>query len=345
MVSLKHHFWKLMVAGCAGVALSLAGCAPTVQNAMTPPAGFSGPRIVEGQYGIGHFVVHDGAQLPFHRWAPQAKPKGVIIALHGFNDHAASWRLAGPWWAEQGFEVWAYDQRGFGGAPARGVWADPDLSRKDLNTVVALVRARHPDATIAIAGESMGGALGITAFASNDPPRADRLILLAPAVWGWSSQSLPNRIALWSGSRLFGQRAFEPPKFAVRDRLATDNIVELLRNGRDPRFVLATRIDSLYGLVGLMEDASQKLGQVRVPVLLAYGANDNIVPSGAMRTTLLRAGDMPNMTTAYYPDGWHILNRDLEGRRVYEDVAAWMLDQPLPSRAEPVLPALLEKAR
>lgn len=318
----------------------LAACAPVVQQAVPAPAGFAGPRIVERPLGIGEFVVQDGASLPFLRWKTQGPPKAVVIALHGFNDHAASFRLAGPWWAEQGIEVWAYDQRGFGGAPNKGVWTDPELSREDLRTVVALVRARYPDTPIAVAGESMGGAIGITAFASARPPQADRLILLAPAVWGWSSQNPFNRIGLWTAAHIAPSRLVEPPSFATRRIRATDNVVELLRNGRDPRFILSSRFDALYGLVDLMEEASVNLAHVRVPTLLAYGASDQIVNKGATRLALDRARSNPNLTTAYYPNGWHLLNRDMDAQTVYADVEAWLEGKSLPSGALPVRSAI-----
>ena len=60
------------------------------------------------------------------------------------------------------------------------------------------------------------------------------------------------------------------------------------------------------------------------------------------RLALERAGERPGMRSAYYPNGWHILNRDLQGEVVYRDVEAWLRDAaaPLPSGAGPVLPAL-----
>ncbi|WP_297802461.1 alpha/beta fold hydrolase [uncultured Brevundimonas sp.] len=322
------------------VLASLAACAPAMQQAQPVPVGFSGPSIREGGYNLGTFIVQDGAALPYRRWSPVGQPRAVIIALHGFNDHSASFRLAGPWWAEQGIEVWAYDQRGFGAAPNKGVWSDPELSREDLRTVTALVRSRYPDTPIAIAGESMGGAIGITAFSSQRPPQADRLILLAPAVWGWSSQNTFNRVALWGAARFAGGRTAEPPSFATRRIRATDNVVELLRNGRDPRFIVSTRFDALHGLVDLMEEASLGLRQVRVPTLLAYGATDQIITKEPMRLALDRAEGNANLTTAYYPQGWHLLNRDLAAETVFADVVAWMDDQPLPSGASAVRPAI-----
>ncbi|QDH72530.1 alpha/beta fold hydrolase [Brevundimonas sp. M20] len=319
--------------------LALAACAtPTVQPPLTPPPGFTGPAV-EGQA----LVMDDGARLPLSRWAPeQGEPWAVIIALHGMNDSRAGFHLAGPWWAQRGIETWAIDQRGFGAAPGRGVWAGEARMTEDLRTTVALARAHHPNAVIAVVGESMGGSVTIAAFGSDRPPAADRIVLLAPGVWGWSAVGPVNASALWIAARTMGSAAVDTPEWAIRQHKASDNMVELYRNGRDPGSVISTRFDAVYGLVSLMETASIRLGSLEQPTLLLYGANDNVIPKSAMRLALRRAGERPGFRTGYYPEGWHILNRDLQAETMFRDVEAWLRDTaaPLPSGAGPVLPAL-----
>ena len=325
--------------GLLVVLFALAACAtPAIQPPMIPPPGFAGPAL-EAQA----LVMDDGARLPLARWTPETgEPWAVIVALHGMNDSRAAFRLAGPWWAERGIETWAVDQRGFGAAPGRGVWAGPARMTEDLRTAVALARARHPRAVLAVAGESMGGAVAIAAFGSDRPPDADRVILLAPAVWGWTAQGPVNSAGLWIAARALGDRAVDAPEWAVRALPASDNRLELIRNYRDPNSLISTRFDALYGLVDLMEVASMRLGAVRAPTLLLYGANDAVIESVPMRQALERAGPRPGLHTGFYPDGWHILNRDLQAGTVYRDVEAWLRDAaaPLPSGAGPVLAAL-----
>lgn len=319
--------------------LALAACAtPAIQSPMTPPSGFTGPAVEAGG-----LRMDDGARLPLARWAPETgEPWAVIVALHGMNDSRASFRLAGPWWAERGIETWAIDQRGFGEAPGRGVWAGEARMTEDVRTAVALARARHPRAVIAVAGESMGGAVTIAAFSADRAPDADRVILLAPAVWGWTAQGPVNSAGLWIAARTMGDRAVDAPEWAVRALPASDNRMELLRNYRDPNSLISTRFDALYGLVDLMETASLRLGDIRAPTLLLYGANDNVIRSNPMRLALERAGDRPGFRTGFYPDGWHILNRDLQAEVMFRDVEAWLRDAaaPLPSGAGAVLAAL-----
>jgi alpha-beta hydrolase superfamily lysophospholipase len=318
--------------------LALAACAqPEVQTRLTPPVDFTGPRMEPDA-----FVVRDGARLTMRSWAPSGRaPDVVLVALHGINDSSAAWRLAGPWWAERGATTYAYDQRGFGRSPGRGVWPGP-LMQDDLRDVVDLVRARHPGLPVVVVGESMGGAVGIAAFASTRPPAADRLVLLGPAVWGWSSQSWLNRASLWVTARVAGTYAVEPPEWATRDVLASDNLIELIRSGRDPAFITATRFDVVHGLVDLMETAARDLGQTGVPTLLLYGADDDLVPKPALRRALERAGPAPDLRTGWYREGRHLLNRDLSAVTVFADVLAFARDPeaPLPSGAPPVLPEL-----
>jgi len=311
---------------------ALAACAPTVQRAGIPPLGFAGPSLEPNA-----FVAADGTRLPMDVWLPKAEPWGVIVALHGMNDYANAFAYSAPWWAEQGIATYAYDQRGFGRAPARGLWGGTGLMIEDLRTVVALVRARHPKATVTVLGHSMGGAVAIAAFASDRPPAADRVVLAAPAVWGWSRQSLPNRLALWISAHVAPSWRLTPPDWLTKRIQASDNIEVLRAMGRDRNMIFETRVDAVYGLVGLMQRADEGLGEVKAPVLFLYGAKDQIIPKEAA----LHAAKGLKRTdrSAYYANGWHLLTRDLQGPVVWRDIAAFVRDasDPLPSGAPPII--------
>jgi hypothetical protein len=67
-----------------------------------------------------------------------------------------------------------------------------------------------------------------------------------------------------------------------------------------------------------------------------------LIGPDAMRRALDHAGEAPGLRTGWYPDGWHILNRDLQAEVVFRDVETWLRDAaaPLPSGAGPVLSEL-----
>ncbi|MEI9890034.1 MAG: alpha/beta hydrolase [Caulobacteraceae bacterium] len=152
---------------------------------------------------------------------------------------------------------------------------------EDLRAACAVARKRHPKAILAVAGESMGGAVAIAAFASDRPPDADRVILLSPAVWGFSQQPLPYSASLWVAAHTFPGYVAEPPSFIARKIWASDNVRELIAMGRDKLMIFGSRFDTLYGLVSLMETAWGRIDRLKVPALYLYGAHDQIIPPPA----------------------------------------------------------------
>ena len=314
-------------------ALMLAGCTPLmVQRAGQPPLGWEGPHIERDA-----FVSFDGARLGLTTWtATTPEPWAVIIGVHGMNDYANAFHLAAPWWATQGVTTLAYDQRGFGRSPDRGVWGGDQLMDEDLRTVVALAKARYPSAIIAVAGESMGGAVAIETFASDRPPAADRLVLLSPAVWGWSTQPLPNKTLLWFAAQFTASKVYEPPKWLTSKVSPTDNRDELIAMGRDPLMVWGARSDTLYGLVRMMQRGWERGGEPKVPEIYFYGAHDQIIPKNAAFTAAKKL--KPTDRSAYYAKGWHLMTRDRQGPVVWADILAFVRDPnaPLPSGAPPI---------
>ena len=321
-------------------ALGLAACAPVIQQAGLPGAAFAGPRLENDT-----FVSFDGVRLGLQRWMPPdgQEPWAVVIGLHGMNDYSQAFHLAGAWWATQGIATYAYDQRGFGRSPERGVWGGPVLLEEDLRVCAVLARARHPNAILAVVGVSMGGAVALAAMASDRPPAFDRMVLASPAVWGWSHQPLPNKTSLWLLAHVDGPHVLEPPQWLVKHITPTDNREELMRMGRDPQMIWGARIDTTYGVVALMEDGYRSVGKSAVPTAYLYGAHDQIIPRNAAFPAAqhLKKTDI----SAYYPDGYHLLLVDHAAPRVWADIAAFLKDPtaPLPSHP-PRIPATDRRA-
>jgi acylglycerol lipase len=108
------------------------------------------------------------------RWLPEEEPTVVVAALHGMNDYSNAFHFAAPVWAQQGIATYAYDQRGFGRSPRSGGLGRRGADdRRPASVRRALLRQRAPGrAALVVAGESMGGAVAIAAFASR--PAAGR---------------------------------------------------------------------------------------------------------------------------------------------------------------------------
>jgi len=295
------------------------GCAPRLMATGDP---VYAPRI-ESQ----NVVTSDGARLPLRVW-PAANPKAVIIGVHGFNDYSNAFDMPGRWFPEHGISVYAFDQRGFGRAPGRGLWAGDARMADDLDAVVALVRRENPNVPVYLLGESMGGGVVMRAFGLPNPPKVDGVILAAPAVWGWREMNAFYDVVLWSSAHMVPEMTVTGRGLNIRP---SDNIEMLRALGRDPLVIKETQIGTIYGLVTLMDEAAVAATRINVPVLLLYGAHDQIVPELPVAHTLaeMQAAHV-NVSTACYANGYHMLLRDLQREVVWKDIASWIEDPDAP---------------
>lgn len=309
----------------AGASLALAGaCAPELQ--------FAGTVRVAPELRGDFIQTADGTLLPLQSWLPAGKPKAVILGLHGMNDYAKSFAIPAEHWRKEGIATYAYDQRGFGNTPQRGVWPGTDRLISDFATAAALVRARHPGVPLYASGTSMGGGVVLAAMARPDASQLDGIILEAPAVWSRATMPPYYTATLWLA-------AHSVPRLHLSgrglERIVTDNKVVLRDLARDPLVLKGARVDALWGVVDLMDQAFAAAPHVKVPVLLLYGEKDQIIPREPIEAVARRLP--PGLKrVAVYARGYHLLYRDLQAETVHRDVNAWIANRsaPLPSGAD-----------
>ena len=273
----------------------------------------------------------DGAAMPVRMWLPAGSPRAVILALHGMNDYSNAFDEPGKALAKQGIVVYAYDQRGFGKGPHPGYWSSGQAMAADLRAAIALVATHYPGVPLYLLGESMGGAVAILATAGTPPPQVAGLILSAPAVWSRESMGIFQRAALWLAYEVAPGMELTGQGLHIQ---ASDNIEMLRKLSKDPLVLKATRVDAVAGLVDLMDEAALAAPFLHLPTLLLYGEKDQVIPAEATRKMI---GDLKsNVSVALYPEGWHLLLRDLQAGNVLNDIAAWTANpaNPLPSGAD-----------
>ncbi len=279
------------------------------------------------------FTLPDGARLPVRVWRPDGPVRGVVLALHGFNDSRNAWVLPGPVLAADGLLVYAPDQRGFGAAPGRGFWPGAATLVSDAGAMLQDLGRRHPGLPLYAMGESMGGAVLMTLAGQDTRPALAGWILLSPAVWDREAQGAVLTSGLWLVTHTVPSLTVTGGEVPIRV-MASDNRAALIALARDPLTIRRTRFDGLSGLDDLMDMAQAAAARLPANTLVLYGAHDTLVPSGSVRRAW---GAMPgSVRRGLYWGGYHLLLRDLGRRAPTQDVIAWTRDTAawLPSGAD-----------
>jgi alpha-beta hydrolase superfamily lysophospholipase len=310
--------WKKI---CLALALLLpAAC-------VSPPMAMGtrdGTPMAAGNF----FKTRDGTMLPLRHWDAK-KPRAILIALHGMSDYSHAFAGPGKFWAAHGITTYAYDQRGFGRSPHPGFWAGGAVLRGDLTDFAAVLHEKFPHLPVYALGESMGAAVLLTALADPHPPHLAGAILAAPAVWARRDMPLSYRALLFLAEHLVpGLILSNNAGGRLAHITASYNVAMLRALARDPLFQKTTRVSALYGLVDLMDAAYAAPAHLRhpPPILLLYGRKDDIIPAAAAHAVIAALG--ARAQTRIYPQGYHLLLRDLDAGLVWRDITDWILRDP-----------------
>lgn len=304
---------------CVALILVLAGCA-------TPYTQPAGPDILTPALYPDHAVMADGYILPLSVWRPPPNTpvRAVVLGLHGLNDYRHAFSAVGPYLAEHGIVTYAYDQRGFGETRGVGKWHGGRRLVADMRAMAKLLRDVYAGTPHYAMGESLGGAVLLSSL-QQTPPDIDGMILIAPAVWARSTMPLMQRITLWFAVHIMPAETVTG-KFL--DISPSDDQEMLRALSKDPLMIKATRIDVLYGTTQLMDRAYAASPKLLMPSFILYGRHDQIIPPLPICDMLKRlpSGQQRRWRLAYYPDGYHMLTRDLHRQAVLDDITAWLLN-------------------
>ncbi|MEY3612542.1 MAG: hypothetical protein RJB14_2264 [Pseudomonadota bacterium] len=339
----------------ASLRVSLQACLPLAQRAVivwlcvllaacnappeTKPSQLSEDKIVHARAISAtptQFQLPHGESLAARVWSTSA-PRHIVLGVHGFNDYSKAFDpLAQHLVSELGATVYAYDQRGFGANPSPGVWRGEDTLLADLRYITLQLRNRYPGIPLTVVGESMGGALVWVAAAEPPGLAADQLVLKAPAVWGVQSMPWYQRISLKLMNALAPDMVFTGRGVKSLGITPTNDPKVARELGLDPLFIKATRVSSLAGVTSLMGRAQNLNTTPNQRTLVLYGLRDRIIPSTPVCVWLqhLNSGtpQSSGLDWLVYPEGWHLLTRQLQTREVLLDLQSWIQQAPLGRR-------------
>lgn len=138
------------------------------------------------------FVGAEGVDLRGYRWEARGRPKGTVLIVHGFSEHAGRWAPVASHLSAAGFNVFAFDQRGHGRSGGEhGRLGSFDHLVEDTNRARETALESFPGAGPPfLYGHSLG-ALAVLRFVQTYRPETPGVLLSAP----WLKTAVP--IPMW----------------------------------------------------------------------------------------------------------------------------------------------------
>jgi len=228
--------------------------------------------------GDGYFEGVGGTRLFFRGTVPDVPPRAVVMISHGLGEHSGRYTNLTDRLAVSGYAVYGLDHRGHGRSKGERCFVDSfDDFVADLEIFRRKIRTRHPEGPLFVVGHSMGGAIALES-ALHHQQTLDGLVLCAPA--SRLSARVPRHV-----------RAYARFLSIVRPRRAWSQL-DPTRISRDGEVVAAYNDDPLvlHGAVPVRLRSEiwrigrtfpDRVGELRIPVLLLHGTADALVSIAA----------------------------------------------------------------
>jgi alpha-beta hydrolase superfamily lysophospholipase len=272
------------------------------------------------------FPARDGLELYWQCWLPDEPTRGVVVVVHGINEHGGRYARLAEDLTPRGYAVYALDLRGHGRSQGdRTMVRVFDDYLDDVEVMLERVALRQPGQPLFLFGHSMGGAIAAW-LAITRAPKIRGLILSAPAVLiAGGVFPVLRRLAalasrLWPSLRLTRMGC----RFISRDPA----VVEAFRN--DPlvfhgRFPIRTGAEILRIAKCIQAEAHR----ITLPLLVLHGTGDFVTDPRGSRLLVHRAAST-SKTLRLYAGFYHEVLSEPERDQVVADLVAWLNRLALP---------------
>lgn len=249
------------------------------------------------------------------RWAVPS-PQAAILLVHGIGEHSGRYQHVGRFFAARGYDVEAFDNRGFGESGGRrghidsfSIYLDDIEERLDARRALGVPTV--------LFGHSLGGLMSAN-YLTDDREQPDYAVLSSPA--------LSAEVPMW-------QRVAAPILGRVSPKLFVPSDIDGAILTRDVSVQQAYTDDPLrvggatagFGFETLqtMKAVTESLHRISTPTYVLHGANDQLVPVEVSQP-LER---LPGVTYRVWPGLLHECLNEPEQDDVMAEIDGWLKDQ------------------
>jgi len=248
----------------------------------------------------------DGAKAHYR---DQGNQDGMpIILIHGSNSSLHTWE---PWAEELGdtYRIITVDMPGHG---LTGAVPGDDYSRAGMVRFLDEVVSRLDLTRFALGGNSMGGGVSL-AYALDHPEKVSHLVLVssggfppagtrdAPIAFRMASTPVLRDIMPYMSSRSMVEEGLR--NVIADDSLVTEEMVDRYAAMNRYQGNRAAMVQRFAGYGAGQEYVHERLGEIGVPVLVLWGAQDFLIPVEIARK--FDAG-LSDSTLVIYEEAGHI---------------------------------------
>jgi len=274
----------------------------------------------------GEVVAKGGARIPFREWW-QPKARAAVLYLHGQGGHSGPFTAMGDDLHGKGYNVYAYDHRGFGlSQEPRGDIASYDYFVDDAVEMIGHVRRRNPGLPIFLLGLSMGGHIAMrTAYRAGHSIAG--VIALSPGFKLRTPPPWPLVVKAVLLALLTPRRYMSPVNRSV---LTTRNKEYTDGTRQDEHWVTTYTARFHLGTVRSIRRARKEVQDLQVPVLILQAGDDFLVcPEESRR--FFEAIRYPDKEFRLLDGLCHNLVAEPEMPQISTDIGAWIDQRVQPS--------------
>lgn len=259
----------------------------------------------------------DGLEMFSRGWAPEKKPRAVLVLTHGLGEHCGRYAHVGAALAGKGYALLGFDLRGHGksGGP-RGHAPAFESFMDDIDGMFAQSAARYPGVPRVLYGHSLGGILALNYVLRRKPALAGAVVTAPGLRTALELQAAKVFLAKALGTLL--PKAGLPSGLETRLLSRDAQVVE--RYVSDPlvhdRISFGMAKSSIEAIAWAFEHASE----FAVPLLLMHGTDDGIAYARGSREF---ADNVPGDCTLKL---WEGLYHEIHNEPEKEEVLAFLLD-------------------